>query len=403
MQQAQAIHSRVAALRTQVTDMRSLLQEQAAIGRQARRIPSTVTQRFRESGLCRVYNPRRFGGDELHMSEVLPLIATVAEACPASAWVMAIYQIHNWVVSLFPESAQQEVFAKNQDPLVCASLNPSKNSVRKVDDGYLIEAGRFTFCSGAAARDWALLGALVKNARDEVVDVGCLLVPGNELSEIDDWIVSGLQGTGSISLVAENLHVPAHRFLSYQDAVQYRTAGAKQNTGAVYRAAFVPMLVLNLAGPALGAAERAWQCFVDHLNQQGAKAGVYPLPGIPKIDAAAAHHAIAEARLKIDTAQLLLARAGATIRDEAEAGRQMPPTQSAKINLDTSYAMRECLAAVQMLLLQAGGAVLQPTHPLQHAYQDVTAINCHGFLGHEANLSLYGSLITGHAHPMAFL
>ncbi len=371
---------------------------------QARRaIPPDMIAAMRAAGLYRVYNPRRFGGDEMHMAEVLPLIAQIAEACPASAWVAAIYQIHNWLIALMPEDTQQEVFAANRDPQICASLNPGKNSARAVDGGYFFDRARFTFCSGAAAREWALFGALIKDAQGQVIDAGCMLVPGDAVSELDDWYVSGLQATGSISLCAENLFVPAPRFLSYAAATEYRTPGMQQNTGALYHAAVVPMLVLNLAGPALGAAEAAWRAFVDNLNNQGSAAGSYPLPGLPRIDAAAAHTVIAEARLKIDCARLLLGQAGESIRAYAERREAMPRTQSAKVNLDTSFAMRLCHESVQMLFLQAGGGVLQPTHPLQRAYQDVTAINCHGFLAHEANLSLYGSLLTGHAHPQAFL
>ena len=68
--------------------------------------------------------------------------------------MLAGYQIHPWVISLFAEQAQTEVFGSSRDPVVCASLNPSKNRARKVPDGYVIEHGRFTFCSGAAAREW---------------------------------------------------------------------------------------------------------------------------------------------------------------------------------------------------------------------------------------------------------
>ena len=312
-------------------------------------------------------------------------------------------QIHTWVIALFPEQAQAEVFGSSRDPVVCASLNPSKNRARKVADGYVIEHGRFTFCSGAAAREWALLGALITDDAGAVVDVGCLLVPGAELTELDDWFVSGLQATGSLSLVAQDLFIPAHRFLSYHAATAYRTPGAAINRGSVYQAAFVPMLVLNLAGPALGAAEFALRAFIANLNDKGAAAGAYPLPGLPRIEAPATHEVIATARMQIDSARLLTAQAGRTIRQAAEARCPLTPEQSAKVNLETSYAVRECLRAVQSLFLQAGGGVLHPSHPLQGAYQDVLAINCHGFLAHEANLTLYGSLVTGHAQPTAFL
>ncbi len=399
----QAANDRAAVLSAAVSALQPTLAANAATGRAARRLPAANTQALRAAGLCGVYSPCRFGGDELHMTDVLPLVTQVAEVCPASAWVLAIYQIHNWLIALFPEQTQQDVFAHHPDPLVCASLNPSKNAARKVADGYLIERARFTFCSGAAAREWALCGVVVKNTQEEVVDVGCLLVPGETLTELDDWQVSGLQATGSLSLLAEQLWVPAHRFLSYAHATQSSTAGARVNPGALYQAAFVPMLVLNLAGPALGAAEAAWRYFVSNLTALGAQAGAFPLPGLTRIDAAATHAMLATTRLQIDSARLLLGQAAQSIRAQAEAGHPLPPVQAAKVNLETSHAVRECLAAVQALFLQAGGAVLHPGHPLQDAYQDVAAINCHGFLAHEANLTLYGSLLTGHAHPSAFL
>ena len=278
-----------------------------------------------------------------------------------------------------------------------------QNTAAKVDGGYLIERGRFTFCSGANDRDWTLFGSMITDAGGEVIDAGCLLVPGDEVDELDDWYVSGLQATGSISLIADKLFVPEHRFLSYTKATQYRTEGAQTNTGAVYKAAFVPMLVLNLAGPALGAAEQSLRSFIGSLDELGEKAGSYPLAGIPRVDAPAAHEVISTARMQIDSARLLLDQAGRSIRQFAQAGEPMAPQDSAKVNLDTSYAVRECLKAAQLLFLQGGGAVLQPTHPLQQAYQDISAVNCHGFLAHEANLALYGSLITGHDHPQAFL
>ena len=62
---------------------------------EARRLPVENIEAMRGAGLYRMYNPKRFDGAELHMDEVLPVVARIAEACPASAWVLAVYQIHN--------------------------------------------------------------------------------------------------------------------------------------------------------------------------------------------------------------------------------------------------------------------------------------------------------------------
>tara|TARA_Y100000588_G_C13479720_1_gene596295 strand:- start:300 stop:485 length:186 start_codon:yes stop_codon:yes gene_type:complete len=59
--------------------------------------------------------------------------------------------------------------------------------------------------------------------------------------------------------------------------------------------------------------------------------------------------------------------------------------------------------AVQSLFLNSGGSVLNPEHPLQRAYQDISAINCHGFLNHESAVRLYGALVAGQEEPTAFI
>ena len=366
----------------------------------ARRLHQQTIDDLRTAGLLRVYVPERWGGDGLHMQDVLPSVARLARGCPSAAWVLAVYQIHNWVVALMPEPAQAEVFGDGPDPVIAASLNPMKNTARAVDGGCLIERGSFPFCSGGAAREWVLVGVQVQDDGGDVTDVGACLVPGVELEEKDDWFVSGLQATGSMSLVAEDCFVPAHRFLSYADALAGTSAGRGSNPEALFNAAFVPMLVLNLGGPALGIAERAVSEFADALVS---KPGAYPITGEARADAPQAHTVLAEAEMRTDIARMLLDRAGQAIRDAAEAPGRMPRAAAAKACVDTTWASRECLAAVQSLFLHSGGGVLMPQHPLQQAYQDVSAINCHGFLSHESAVRLYGSLASGHEEATAFV
>lgn len=47
--------------------------------------------------------------------------------------------------------------------------------------------------------------------------------------------------------------------------------------------------------------------------------------------------------------------------------------------------------------------VLMPVYPLQQAFRDVSAINVHGFLGHETNEQAYGALMMGDAMENLFL
>ncbi len=392
--------SDAAALLQRTAELAPIFSQRSTDATAARRLDTRTVAQMREAGLLQVYVPKRFGGDELHMVDVLPSVARLARGCPAAAWVLAVYQVHNWVVAFFDDAVQQKVFAEGPSPVVVASLNPMKNKARIVDGGFLVETGSFPFCSGAAAREWALLGVQVFDDNNALADVGALLVPGDELQEKDDWYVSGLQATGSVSLTCKDLFVPRDRLLSYGAACAATSPGLSANPEQVFNAAFVPILVLNLAGPALGIAEQALADFTEIILS---RPGAYPITGEARLDAPQAHTLLTEAEMRIDIARLLLDRAGEVLREaSAESGR-MPRALAAKTCVDTTWATRECMQAVQSMFLHSGGAVLTPGHPLQRAFQDVTAINCHGFLSHESAVRLYGSLVTGHEEPRAFI
>ncbi len=365
-----------------------------------RRLGADTVAQMCDAGMLKAYVPTRFGGDELHMVEVLPSVARLARGCSAAAWVLAVYQVHNWLVAFLPDAVQQEVFSDGPSPVIVASLNPMKNIARSVDGGFLIERGSFPFCSGAPARDWAWLGVQVLDDSDALIDVGALLVSGKDLQEKDDWFVSGLQATGSLSLTCSDLFVPQDRLLSYGAACAGTSPGLDSNPGPAFNAAFVPILVLNLGGPGLGIAEQALQDFTESLLS---KPGAYPITGEARANAPQAHTMLTEAEMRVDIARLLLDRAGRVIRDAAKQSGRMPRALAAKTCVDTTWATRECMHAVQALFLNSGGAVLTPDHPLQRAFQDVSAINCHGFLSHESAVRLYGSLVTGQEEPTAFI
>lgn len=364
----------------------------------ARRLPRETVADLRRSGLLRVYNPRRFGGHELAMQDVLPIIVEIARSCPATAWVLAVYQIHSWVLALYPDHVQRAVFERDPDVVLSAGLNPAKNVARKVDGGYFIERGSYPFNSGADGRAYSLLGTRIVDDGGATVDAGAFLISRNDTAEADDWFASGLGATGSLSLVVENHFVPEDHFLSYGLGLAGTAPGIAANPAVLYRSAFVPMLVLNLAGPALGALLDAIEVFRAEAGRRSV-----PLTGRKLVEAPQTHALLADAVMRAEAAGLMLDRAAGAIRDWASRGEAMPKDVRARVCLETTHAVRECLAAVQPLFLAGGAGVLMPDSRLQRLYQDVSAINVHGFLGHETNQHLYGALALGQDVGNVFL
>jgi len=58
----------------------------------------------------------------------------------------------------------------------------------------------------------------MKNERGEMSNLGLSLMPMSELRIEDTWFMAGMKGTGSNTIVADNVFVPEHRFLPYPQA-----------------------------------------------------------------------------------------------------------------------------------------------------------------------------------------
>ena len=64
--------------------------------------------------------PKRFGGSELPYRALVELGAILAEGCGSTSWVVANLASHHWMLAMWPEAAQNDVwgeFARSSDRL----------------------------------------------------------------------------------------------------------------------------------------------------------------------------------------------------------------------------------------------------------------------------------------------
>ena len=352
---------------------------------QTRKIPEQTVAELREAELFRVFQPQRFGGTELSMAEVLPIIVAIAEACPSTAWVLAVHQIHQWIVGLFPNEAQDEVFGDDNNTLLSGVLQP-RVKVARENDGYRIAEGRWVFASGCDYANWVHIGGLLMSESGPPAPQ-VFLIPKSDFQILDDWHVTGLRGTGSKSITVQDLYIPAHHSISFMDAIS-GAAGAGKS--ALYQSAFAPMLSLNVTAPALGAVRTAIDVFKQHIETRN-----MPFSQNKQADSAITHRQLAQVMMKTDVAELLLDRASRMVRDYAERGEVMPLQPRLTVRLDSSYAVRQCLEAVNELCQVSGGGILQNTHPLQRLQHDIHAMTLHAALNLDANFEMLGAATLG--------
>jgi alkylation response protein AidB-like acyl-CoA dehydrogenase len=186
-----------------------LLRENAPGCAEARRVVDENIEALTDAGVFRMTGGRHFGGYESSVATQWDVLAEIASACPSTSWVATILTAMIWNVGMFPDEAQEEVFA---DPRVrVASVFAPGGQARQVDGGVVV-SGRWPFNTGCLNSQWAILTAVVAGESGDPAPAS-LLIPYSELTILDDWNATGMAGTGSNTTVAEDLLVPAHRVL----------------------------------------------------------------------------------------------------------------------------------------------------------------------------------------------
>jgi 3-hydroxy-9,10-secoandrosta-1,3,5(10)-triene-9,17-dione monooxygenase len=374
---------------TRATALIPQLRERVGEAEKLRKMPPGNVEAVRRAGLFRVLQARRYGGHQQSLRTHIDTIATIGQGCGSTAWCMGVIQAHSWLMAHFPQPAQEETFGANPDALISAVISP-RGQAKPAKGGYVLN-GVWPFGSGSQYADWLFLGAAILDGKGEVVDEADLLVPAVDVTIKDDWNVTGLRGTGSCTIVAKDLFVPEHRYVSLRGLIGGKTPGTALHDGTLYKSAGVPVLALALTPCALGIARAALEAFKQRLPGREV---AYTEREV-QIDMPITHVQAANAATRIDVAEALLYRCADEIAVAAERGEMMEFTKRARVRADCAWAVRQCLEAVEILYLASGGSGIADSSPLGRAWRDLHAVNMHGLLNLETNMELYGRVVLG--------
>jgi 3-hydroxy-9,10-secoandrosta-1,3,5(10)-triene-9,17-dione monooxygenase len=365
------------------------LRDRVPMAEKLRRLPDENVAALRQAGLFKVLQSRRYGGHQASLRTHIDVVATLARGCAATGWCAGVVHAHSWLMGLFPQAAQEDAYGADPDTIISAVISP-RGTAKAVAGGYLLN-GFWAFCSGCEHARFLLLGAAIQDAAGATSDEGDLLVPVKDIVIKDDWNVVGLRGTGSCSIVAKDVFVPAHRFLSLPRAIMGEGPGMALQEGWLYRAAVVPVLALAVTPSALGIAEAALDNFKARLPGREV---AYTQREI-QINLPVTHMQVAEAATKIATARLVLYHCADEIQAAAEIGETMEFAKRARVRMDCAWAVRLFLEAVEILMLASGGSGIGEGNAVQRAWRDLHAINMHGLLNLQTNQEMYGRVLLG--------
>ena len=371
-----------------VKELQPLIRENAARGEQDRRVAEESIQALRQAGIFKIAQPKRYGGYETSMRTMLDVSAALGEADGGTAWVTTLLNVCAWMTGLYPQQAQDEVWGKDPDALVCGVLAPTAET-RKVDGGHRV-SGRWYYNSGSLHASWAVLGIPVTDENGQTVDQGLALIPRSDLEYEETWFVAGMKSTGSNCMIAKDVFVPDHRIVSVPAAIE-GDYGTEHTDEALYRSAFVPILALVLAGPQLGMG----RAVLEIVRQKAAKKPISYTFYTAQADSVAFQLQLAEAAMLIDTAHLHAYRAADDIDQAAARGVYPDYLTRARVRADTGWVIDHITKAIGILLSAHGAASFADSNPLQRIWRDSSVAARHAVVLPVVGYEVYGKALLG--------
>jgi 3-hydroxy-9,10-secoandrosta-1,3,5(10)-triene-9,17-dione monooxygenase len=351
-------------------------------------------QLLHESGLFRFHQPKAFGGMELAFVAVVDIPAELARGCPSTAWNVGNVACHHWILGYYDPETQREVWEQNPDALIASSIALAAGRGRKVAGGFVV-TGRWPFSSAVDNSDWNMLAVSIYDDDGKAaVDWRLCLVPKSDYEIIDTWYAMGMAATGSKDVAVSELFVPERRALALQRCRGgFRHPGAALNNGPLFGIPIVAASSHPLAPAALGAAEGAYELFVESMAK---RTGTYT--GARVADFQAVQIKVARARALIDSARHLLRESAIALQVLAERNEVPELETKLRFRAHSAFAVNQAREAVETLWSCYGAQGLYIRDPLQRHLRDVLAINQHFSFNFDIAGAAYGLNALGGAY-----
>ncbi len=358
------------------------LAARAAAVEAARTVADETIADFHRAGLLLVLQPRRFGGHQASFGVFSHIVEILAEGCAASAWVYAVLGEHQWILACMPEQAQDDVWGANPRAVASSSLAP-RESARDAAGGWRL-SGRFPFSSGCRHAQWAILGAKCTGG------TRYLLVPLNPAEIEDDWDVLGLRGTGSRSLILNDVFVPRHRSVLLSDLYQGTTPGAAVHPDySLLRAPRGALVPFSLPGVGFTLARRALALVSESLRTRLSR-GIRVMG-----ESEVAQQQLGLAAAEIETAGLIVNARRADTLALVDSGHPVLPEMAARNRRDIAFALWQARAGMERLVELAGARTVYNADPLQGLWRDLATISTHTVVSRHLGMVPYGRMLLG--------
>ena len=324
------------------------LRERSAECEQLGRIPDATIDDFKRSGLLRIASPPAYGGYGYTVAEISEVTMEIGRGCASTAWMAGQWPGHQFMVGYFGKEAQDEYFATGYDTMSSTASAQVRLDVAE-EAGGLRVSGHLKMLSGCDAAEWILL---------IIPPYGMHLVPRSDFRVEHDWHVSGLGGTGSKSVIMDDIFIPSYRSVSTEALTNGSSYGALHYDDPYYKVPMGNSLNTLLLASTIGAARGLVELFDERVRVR-----IDTHTGDPAYTRPGTQLRFGEASAAVDAAILIERQILADLAAWGRAGGAPSREARARVRRDIGYATRLCVTAGD-LLLESGDASGHYSHQL---------------------------------------
>jgi indole-3-acetate monooxygenase len=347
-----------------VNNIRPVLLEEAPKCEAERRVTPRAFQALRDAGLFMLHAPKRFGGLEMHPTDMMRIWEAIGRIDSSIAW--NAFMTHAGVPPFsawLPEEGVREVYSDGVPTMAGVFAPPLKT--QRVEGGWRA-SGTSPFGSGCQNVDWLVIpmshesrpvfGGFIR-AKDGIVE--------------DTWHTLGMRGTGSANFGANDVFVPDH--LTADPAPLANPAPGMG--GPLFRM-WPWVSILGETTVAVASAAGAVEAAVDHCKKK--------IPSYQQTvlqDQQLAQYFLGKAAALVEASRDTIYRAAETAYDDVvESGKTLSRAAKIRLQLAVSFAAEACAEATRCVNDAVGSSAIRQTQPFERHFRDT-----HTIIHHAAN------------------
>jgi alkylation response protein AidB-like acyl-CoA dehydrogenase len=367
-----------------------LIQKNAAAAERDARLADECVYAMKDAGLLDIILPKKHGGAGGSWTTYQRVTQEISKVSPAAGWVHGIVGAASFYANKFPQYVKDEIFTDGRAPLMCGVISLG-GVIEPVEGGYLATA-KWPFSTGCYHAEWALGAVMIKNADGSMTPGASIVVPASDFKIEDSWKdVTGMRGTGSATVVLNQVFVPETRVIPPDYPMDKTFEDTPPDVDITECWPLWALLVGSNTAVALGAAE----AMLDMVREAAGRRAITYSHYQHISDSEVAQAQIAKAALKIHAASLIMYESAGELDRKALEREHITIADRARSRGEHGFAVDLVRQAADTLLTVYGTSAFVGSNNLQLFWRDINVITRHGLAASNSGFESYGKALLG--------